>query len=165
MDDRIAFLIAELALVPHPEGGFYREVYRSASEVQPRDNRPVRDALTTIYFLLTAGQYSRWHRVSSDEVWHFYEGDPLELFWLDTDKDERTRALLGPVSSDDSAQRPVQVVPSGNWQAARTTGAYTLVGCTVAPGFDFADFRLIEGDGEEAEAIRRAFPGTFDGSG
>ncbi len=165
MDDRIAFLIAKLVLIPHPEGGFYREVYRSVSEVQPRDNRPARDALTTIYFLLTAGQHSRWHRVLSDEVWHFYEGDPLELFILDTDKDERTRALLGPVSTTDSEQRPVHVVPAGRWQAARTMGTYTLVGCTVAPGFDFADFSLIIGDSEEIAAIRRAFPGICDDNG
>jgi predicted cupin superfamily sugar epimerase len=163
MDDRIATLIAELVLIPHPEGGAYREVYRSVSEVRPTDDRPARDALTTIYFLLAAGQQSRWHRVLSDEVWHFYEGDPLELFTLDIEKDEKSRALLGPVTKGGD-QRPVQVVPAGCWQAARTTGAYTLVGCTVAPGFDFADFRLIEDDGEEAAKIRQAFPETFDGN-
>lgn len=157
MDDRIAFLLAELALVPHPEGGYYREVYRSVSEVRLKDARPNRDALTTIYFLLTAGQRSRWHRVLSDEVWHFYEGDPLELFWLDTDKDERKQTRLGPVQPG-VEQRPVQVVPGGCWQAARSTGAYTLVGCTVAPGFDFADFSLLADGSEEAAKIRRSFP-------
>ena len=66
-------------MIPHPEGGFYRELYRSSSRVQPADDRPARAALTTIYFLLVGGEVSRWHRVASDEVWHYYEGDPLEL--------------------------------------------------------------------------------------
>lgn len=163
MGDRAAFLIAKLSLLPHPEGGYYREVYRSVSQVQPGGDRPQRSALTTIYFLLTEGQYSRWHRVLSDEVWHFYEGEPLELFWLDTDKDERTQALLGPVQGG-SEQCPVQTVPAGCWQAARSTGAYTLAGCTVAPGFDFADFSLLEDGSEEAGRIQRSFPGICDGS-
>ncbi|MES2462953.1 MAG: cupin domain-containing protein [Armatimonadota bacterium] len=163
MDNRAALLIGELGLQPHPEGGYYREVYRSVSQVQPNDERPVRSALTTIYFLLIEGQYSSWHRVTSDEVWHFYEGDPLELFWLDTLTDERTQAVLGPVQGN-SEQRPVQVVPAGCWQAARSSGAYTLVGCTVGPGFDFTDFSLLEDGSEEAEKIRRSFPGICDGS-
>jgi predicted cupin superfamily sugar epimerase len=163
VDDRIAFLIARLNLIPHPEGGSYSEVYRSVSEVRPKDHRSDRDALTTIYFLLRAGQCSRWHRVLSDEVWHFYEGDPLELFWIDIDKDERTQALLGPVQSDGN-QRPVQVVPAGCWQAARSAGSYTFVGCTVGPGFDFTDFSLLEDGSDEARKILRYFPGICDGS-
>ena len=162
-NDRATFLIEKLALQPHPEGGYYREVYRSASRVEPADERPGRSALTTIYFLLTAGQWSRWHRVLSDEVWHFYEGASLELFWLDVDKDERTRAVLGTID-EGSNQRPVQVVPAGCWQAARSTGDYTLVGCTVGPGFDFADFRLWKEGSAEAERIRLRFPGICDDS-
>jgi predicted cupin superfamily sugar epimerase len=163
LNNRAASLIKELGLLPHPEGGYYREYYRSASQVQTDDNRPERSALTTIYFLLAAGQYSSWHRVLSDEVWHYYEGDPLELFWLDIDGSERAYALLGSVDAD-SKQRPVQVVPAGCWQAARTTGSYTLVGCTVGPGFDFVDFSLLEDGSEEANKIRRIFPGICDGS-
>ena len=163
VNDRAKFLIETLDLQPHPEGGYYREVYRSASQVQPKDERPQRFALTTIYFLLTAGQWSRWHRVLSDEVWHFYEGAPLELFWLEVDKDERTRAVLGPVDGGNE-QRPVRMVPSGCWQAARSTGDYTLVGCTVGPGFDFADFRLWEEGSAEAEKIHLVFPGICDDS-
>jgi predicted cupin superfamily sugar epimerase len=163
LDNRAALLVDELGLIPHPEGGYYREVYRSVSEVQPGDARLSRSALTTIYFLLTEGEYSRWHRVLSDEVWHYYEGDPLELFWLDLDTDARARAILGPVQND-GGQRPVHVVPAGCWQAARSAGAYTLVGCTVSPGFDFADFSLLQEDSEEAERVRRSFPGVCDGS-
>lgn len=137
MSPRALALIETLGLLPHPEGGYYREVFRSAETVQPMDSRPERAALTTIYFLLPAGAYSRWHVVRSDEVWHFYEGAPLELLCGDE------RLLLGPVAP---GQAPVQIVPAGVWQAARSQGEYTLVGCTVAPGFDFSDFSLREGD-------------------
>lgn len=76
---RAADLVTALGLQPHPEGGRFREIYRSAAAVDPRDGRPVRSAVTAIYYLLVAGEMSRWHRVRSDEVWHFLEGDPLEL--------------------------------------------------------------------------------------
>ena len=138
MPDRARRLIAELGLAPHPEGGHFREVFRSPETVAPADGRGVRSALTTIYFLLRAGERSRLHRVASDECWHFYEGDPLELYWVDGDGPLR-RHVLGPAEGE---ARPVAVVPAGAWQAARTTGAYTLVGCSVGPGFDFADFEL-----------------------
>jgi predicted cupin superfamily sugar epimerase len=152
---RAAALIDRLELQPHPEGGYFREVFCSPHLVQPSDSRTERAALTTIYFLLVAGQHSRWHQVRSDEVWHYYEGDPLELLWIDREKHHAHRYLLGPVGA---TCRPVHVVPSGCWQAARSTGAYTLVGCSVGPGFDFADFRLIsECPNEEAE-ICRCFP-------
>jgi predicted cupin superfamily sugar epimerase len=140
VDIRAAQLITMLDLRPHPEGGYYREVFRSAAFVQPLDPRPPRLALTTIYFLLAEGEVSRWHRVASDEAWHFHEGDPLELFMLDPQRQQLSRHLLGAVGKD---SRPVHVVPGGVWQAARTTGAYTLVGCTVGPGFDFADFHML----------------------
>jgi predicted cupin superfamily sugar epimerase len=128
-------------MIPHPEGGHFREVYRSDTQVGTLDDRANRRALTTIYFLLQAGEHSALHRVRSDEVWHFYEGDPLELVWWNQDTDALERQILGPV--DDGDVRPVAVVPAGWWQAARTTGRYTLVGCTVGPGFDYADFALM----------------------
>jgi uncharacterized protein len=137
MDPRATELIATLNLLPHPEGGYFREVYRSEATVIPDDGRPPRAALTTIYFLLPAGAYSRWHKVLSDEVWHFYEGAPLELLC------ESQRWILGPVGP---GQSPVHTVPAGAWQAARSRGVYTLVGCTVGPGFDFADFTLRDGN-------------------
>jgi uncharacterized protein len=150
MDERAGELISSLGLVPHPEGGHFREVYRSASGVRPDDGRPVRSALTTIFFLLARGEVSRWHRVASDEAWHHYEGAPLELFTADREFGEVTRRVLGPVGT---GAGPVHVVPAGAWQAARSLGAYTLVGCTVGPGFDFADFEMLR-DLPEAEGVR-----------
>ena len=156
MHARAAELISTLHLHPHPEGGFFREVHRSASHVTTDDERGERAALTTIYFLLPAGAQSRWHRVDSDEVWHFYEGDPLELLEIDARATTLAHHRLGPV--DDTAQRPVRTIPAGAWQAARTLGDYTLVGCTVGPGFDFADFRLLSDEPTLANAVQRAWP-------
>jgi len=149
-------LIALLDLRPHPEGGFYREVFRSASQVTTGDARGTRAALTTIFFLLPGGTHSRWHRVESDEVWHFYEGDPLELLELDAAGRSLVRHRLGPV--DGTGQLPVRTIPAGCWQAAQPLGAYTLVGCTVGPGFEFADFRMLADDRALADVVRRAWP-------
>ena len=145
MHPRAAELIETLDLQPHPEGGYFAQVYRSGSTVTPDDGRDVRAALTTIYFLLVEGQVSAWHRVRSDEVWHFYEGDPLALTWADGDGANAVTQLLGPVGA---GQRPVAVVPAGYWQMARLLqarhlGSYVLVGCTVAPGFEYEDFVLV----------------------
>src|SRR5262249_41097859 len=123
MHPRAAELIASLSLATHPEGGYYVEVYRSSSHVQPLDGRHDRSALTTIYFLLTSGDVSRWHRVTSDEAWHYYEGDPLELLTVDESFEGILRHRLGPAGQD-AADRPVHVVRAGDWQAARSTGAY-----------------------------------------
>jgi predicted cupin superfamily sugar epimerase len=132
-------LIRELRLEPHPEGGFFRETFRSAHHVQPLDGRATRSALTTIYFLLAKGQHSRWHRVASDEVWHFYEGDPLKLYWIDAQGAAHEETLAAPAAN----MQPVCVVPAGCWQAATPAGEYSLAGCTVGPGFDFQDFEMI----------------------
>jgi predicted cupin superfamily sugar epimerase len=156
MDARASHLIEQLGLVPHPEGGYFGEVYRSAAAVQPSDGRAGRSALTTIYFLLVAGEVSRWHRVASDEVWHYYEGDPLELWSADAGFNDVTRHQIGRVGD---GMRPVHVITAHEWQAARTTGSYTLVGCTVGPGFDFADFEMLDQRPDEAEAVRRRHPG------
>ena len=155
MDARAAQLITSLSLTPHPEGGYFREVYRSAVRVQTARGRGERAALTTIYFLLAEGQVSRWHRVASDEVWHYYEGAALELFAADEGFEAVTRHIVG--AAGDSAF-PVHVIPAGQWQAARSTGAYTLVGCTVAPGFEFADFEMLDPLSRDAQTIRRAHP-------
>lgn len=144
-------LIATLGLTPHPEGGYFGELYRSAAMVKPDDDRGRRPALTTIYFLLPSGSVSRWHRVSSDEVWHFYEGAPLDLWTADPRARDVARHRLGPL---DAGQQPVHTVPAGWWQAARSIGAYTLVGCTVGPGFDFADFALAADEPAAAAALR-----------
>jgi len=120
-------LIKLLDLGPHPEGGHYRESFRDGMS----GTRPYS---TAILFLLKAGEISRWHRVDAAEVWHFYRGAPLEL------KIGKHAYILGP--NIDEAELPQHVVPPGEWQAARSLGDYTLVGCTVAPGFDFAHFEL-----------------------
>jgi predicted cupin superfamily sugar epimerase len=155
MHARAAELILGLDLSPHPEGGYFREAHRSAASVDPRDGRTERSALTTIYFLLVAGEMSRWHRVASDEAWHFLEGDPLALHVADAGFDRVITRILGP--HGDGAE-PVHVVAAGSWQAARSAGGYTLVGCTVGPGFDFADFELLTEVASEAEALRMKQP-------
>jgi predicted cupin superfamily sugar epimerase len=155
MIDRAEELVATLRLIPHPEGGYYGELYRSDAEVQPTDGRGLRPALTSIYFLLSDAAMSRWHRVQSDEVWHFYEGAPLDLWMATPGADQVHRRRLGPL---DGSQRPVWTVPGGWWQAARSTGIYSLVGCTVGPGFDFRDFTLAGDQPAAAAALRSRDP-------
>ncbi len=159
MDPRAEALIRELGLLPHPEGGHYRELYRSPLQVDPPDGRGDRAALTTIYFLLPAAEISRWHRVTSDEVWHHLEGAPLELFVSDPDLLHVQRHLLGPLRD---GLVPEVVVPPGHWQAARSSGAYSLVGCVVAPGFDFADFAMLRDIPTAGGLLRQRQPGFVD---
>jgi predicted cupin superfamily sugar epimerase len=118
-------------------------------------NQEERSALTTIYYLLSAGEYDSWHLVRSDEVWHYHEGAALELIWTEQGAEECTRCLVGEAGEQ---SRPVAVVPGGCWQMARTTGEYTLVGCTVGPGFEFEDYALLRDMPQEASEIRRRFP-------
>jgi len=153
MHSRAVELLNILGMRPHPEGGHYVEQFRSTHRVEVVDRSVQRAALTTIYFLLASGEFSRWHRVVSDEVWHFHEGDAIELLLFDDQGLRRLR--LGPVSRE---TRPTIVVPAGTWQAARTTGAYTLGGCTVGPGFEFADFSLAVDWPEIAARIANAGP-------
>lgn len=154
MNPRAAELIRHLSLQPHPEGGFYREIWRSTARVTAR-HRPERSAMTTIYFLLAAGSFSAWHRVRSDEVWHWYEGDPLELVMASADFETVQHKSLGPVGAHTEA---VVTVPADWWQAARPLGHYTLCGCTVAPGFEFADFSFLRDDTAATAALRRVAP-------
>jgi len=156
MHPRAAELIAVLGLQPHPEGGFYRQIFRSALQVTPMDARGPRVALTTMYFLLPQGSFSRWHQVASDEVWHLYEGGPLELLELSASGQSVLRHRLGSIGSGTDA--PVCTIAGGIWQAARPLGQYALVGCTVGPGFDFSDFRLLADDHVRAAAVRAALP-------
>ena len=155
MEPRAAELIETLGLVRHPEGGYYREIYRSVDQVSPPDGRGSRAVLTTIYFLLNAGEQSRWHQVDSDEVWHLYEGGPLELLEMDATGGDLIQRQLTRVGDEGM---PVHTVAARNWQAARSLGNYTLVGCTVAPGFDFADFRLLADDPELSVKVRAEWP-------
>ncbi|MEP7001868.1 MAG: cupin domain-containing protein [bacterium] len=156
MQQRAAELIATLDLRPHPEGGFYREVFRSESHVVRAGDNAERAGLTTIYFLLPRGTISRLHQVDSDEVWHLYEGGPLELFNVNPAGNTVTRHRLEPLDKGSGA--PVCVIPAGHWQAARSLGAYTLVGCTVGPGFEFTDFRMLADNREVAAAVIAACP-------
>ena len=128
-------LIARLGLEPHPEGGHFRETFRDdGPSLAGRDDAPRRALSTAIYFLLKAGEASRWHRVDAAEVWHFYRGAPLKL------KIGKTVHILGTDLAKGEA--PQLVVPAGEWQAAESLGDYTLVGCTVAPGFEFSGFEM-----------------------
>jgi len=154
--ERADALIRTLDLQPHPEGGFYRETFRSA--VVYAGPRGQRAASTAIWFLLRSTQVSRWHRVLADECWHWYEGEPLELLVCERPGMPVVAQRLGPVSGD---VRPQYVVPAGWWQAARPLGTYALVGCTVAPGFDFADFTMIDPKTSEAAWFRRAADPQF----
>jgi hypothetical protein len=123
-----------LDLAPHPEGGHFRETFRDPGP------SGARAASTAIYYLLKAGETSRWHRVDAAEVWHHYAGAKLLLWTCDADG-RRTEHQLG--SNLAAGERPQVVIPGHVWQSARTTGAWTLCGCTVAPGFEFAGFELL----------------------
>jgi predicted cupin superfamily sugar epimerase len=125
-------VIAHLQLKPHPEGGWYRETFRDAPGHKDRPHS------TAILFLLKAGEVSRWHRVDAAEMWHWYGGAPLVL---EVSEDGMRKELrLGPNLLQ--GEHPQGLVPAQAWQSARSLGAWTLVGCTVAPGFDFAGFEL-----------------------
>lgn len=151
---RAAALIEELGLAPHPEGGFFREIFRAPATVVA-DERGRRSAITTIYFLLASGQFSRWHALDSDEVWHLYEGGPLELAVADARMERVERVAVGSAAA---GHAPVKVVPAGWWQTARPLGDYALCGCTVGPGFEFADFRFLADDARAAARLRERAP-------
>jgi predicted cupin superfamily sugar epimerase len=129
-----ADIIRLLDLKPHPEGGHFRETFRDPG---PSDGRA---ASTAIYFLLARGERSHWHRVDAVEVWHYYAGAPLVLEMAADEAGPIRRMKLGPDIA--MGERPQGVVPAGHWQAAEPLGDWTLTGCTVAPGFEFAHFEM-----------------------
>jgi predicted cupin superfamily sugar epimerase len=153
-------LVDRLALQPHPEGGFFRETYRAPLTLPASGLTPgfsgARQASTAIYYLLAAGDRSRLHRIRSDEVWHFYLGDPLQVVEL-TESGEAQVTLLGTDFA--AGQVPQHVVPAGRWFGACPApgSAFSLVGCTVAPGFDFTDLEMAEG-----AALLAAHPAAAD---
>lgn len=149
---RAAALIHRLGLQPHPEGGYYRELFRSPREVAVRPDGPVRSALTTIDFLLVAGQCSAWHRVRSDEVWHLLDGGPLRLWTVAPGGERVDTVVLGA----DTERR--HVVPAGTWQAAEPLDEFAYVGATVGPGFDFADFSFGRDDAALLQTLVRLDP-------
>ena len=128
-----AGVISRLGLAPHPEGGWFRETFRDSRVVDGRS------AGTAIYYLLDVGEVSDWHRVDAAEIWHWYAGAPM-VITVSPNGHDASAHHLGPAL--DQNQRPQIVVPAGHWQTATSLGAWTLVGCTVAPGFDFGGFEL-----------------------
>lgn len=128
-----------LQLAPHPEGGHFRETFRDAAGVDGRTHS------TAIYYLLAAGEHSHWHRVDAVEVWHFYAGDPLALRIAPPDGPVETITLGLDLAA---GERPQAIVPAGAWQSAESLGAWTLIGCTVAPGFQFEGFEMAPPDWE-----------------
>jgi hypothetical protein len=137
-----ATLIARLDLKPHPEGGHYRETFRDISV-----DADGRSRSTAIYFLLARGDRSHWHRIDAVETWHYYAGSPLILRIAHEGCRPHT-VRLGPDLA--AGERPQAIVPADAWQSAETTGDWTLVGCTVAPGFEFAGFEMASMDFEPA---------------
>jgi uncharacterized protein len=134
-----ADIIRFLELRPHPEGGHYRETLRDTSWVADK-----RAFSTAIYYLLARGERSRWHRIDATEVWHWYAGDPLELDVATNSTAAMERVVLGADLA--SGERPQAIVPARAWQAAQSLGDWTLVGCTVAPGFEFSGFEMAPTD-------------------
>ena len=126
-------IVAALKLLPHPEGGFYAEIYRD----EPADGS--RGSATSIYFLLRRDEVSAWHTVDAVELYHHYAGAPLELSVSEDGKDVRKLGLGVDIAA---GERPFAMVPAGAWQSARSMGAWTLIGCTVAPAFEFDGFEM-----------------------
>lgn len=142
--------ISQLGLLPHPEGGYYKETYRSAETIGFTGFEGKRNISTAIYFLIENGNFSALHRIKSDEVWHFYAGDALEVIEID----EAGKLISTAVGNDVSKEQvPQYVVKAGRWFGSRVLkgGRFSLVGCTVAPGFDFKDFEMA---GREALVAR-----------
>ncbi len=141
--------IKTLSLLPHPEGGFYKETYRSLEKISLKHGE--RNYSTAIYFLLEKNNFSAFHKIKSDELWHFYSGDTLEVIEI-TSEGKLKITDLGPGNFQ-------YCVPAGNWFGSRVKagGNFSLVGCTVAPGFDFADFEMAE-----RENLLKEFPEHAD---
>lgn len=147
-------IVDQLGLLPHPEGGFFRETYRAPLTLTglPQGFAGPRSASTAIYYLLERGDMSALHRIASDEVWHHYAGGTLTVHVLHPDGQHEALRLGTDLAA---GERPQAVVPAGAWFGARLEGDddFVLVGCTVAPGFDFEDFEL-----GERGALEQAFP-------
>jgi predicted cupin superfamily sugar epimerase len=143
MNEKAKYYIQKLQLKKHPEGGYYREIYR-ASEMFYIDQPKIslkRNVSTSIYFLLDGTQVSKFHKLKSDELWHFYDGTPVKIFIID-EKGKLTETILGKKINNGEVFQTV--IKKNNWFAAEVINkkSYSLIGCTVSPGFDFADFEL-----------------------
>jgi len=143
MNQKAKYYIQKLQLEKHPEGGYFREVYRSGEMISidaPKKNLK-RNVSTSIYFLLEGSQISKFHRLKSDELWHFYDGDSIKVYILD-EKGKLTETVLGKKMEDEEVFQTV--IKNNNWFAAEVMNkrSFALIGCTVSPGFDFSDFEL-----------------------
>lgn len=154
----------QLGLQPHPEGGYYKEVYRSAGVIQQATMSGIfsgdRNYATSIYFMLVGGNFSAFHRIKSDELWHFYDGDACTVYVIHLNGEFEAIRLGRDIASGEVYQA---VVPAGAWFASECVNpnGFSLTGCTVSPGFDFADFEMAEREGlikeypQHAEVINR----------
>ena len=156
----VEILVEQFKLLPHPEGGYFKETYRS-TEHFPKTSLPERfngdrHFSTAIYFLLKQGNFSAFHRIQSDECWHFYAGNPLLVHVIHPDGKYELLKLGNQITDGETFQA---VVPAGSWFASETApgGIFSFVGCTVAPGFDFADFELAK-----ANELSDQFPENRD---
>lgn len=143
--DKIKEIIKNLALKPHPEGGYFKETYRSKGEIKEdslhADYKGKRNYSTCIYFLLTSDTFSAFHKIKQDEIWHFYDGSPIQLHTI-SETGKHTENTIG--TDLNKGETPQLIVPGNHWFAAKVINKndYALVGCTVSPGFDFTDFEL-----------------------
>ena len=156
MNRSAQYWIGKLGLTAHIEGGAFREIFRSdmvlPQGVLTPEHKGDRNAMTSIYFLLRHGDFSAFHRIASDELWHHYDGGPMCIYEI-TEDGKLICHLLG--MDVDKGQRPMAVIKAGSWFGSRVEqeGSYTLCGCTVAPGFDFADFELAD-----RAALKQQYP-------
>ncbi len=147
MDKRISEIVKKLQMNPHPEGGFYKETYRSKKSVPQKvlgnEFEGERNYCTAIYFLLTSENFSAFHRIKQDEIWHYYEGSSLYVHVIDLNGEYKRYAVGMDL---DHGELPQLIVPAGCWFASsvKNNSSYSLVGCTVSPGFDFDDFELAQ---------------------
>jgi predicted cupin superfamily sugar epimerase len=138
---KVQAYIAQLNLLPHPEGGYFKETYRSPLTYENENFNAPRNLSTGIYFLLTEDNFSAFHRIKSDEMWHFYDGDTLLVHIIHPDGQYACIQLGKDI---ENGEQPQAVVPANSWFASESKGNYSLVGCTVAPGFDFDDFEMAQ---------------------
>ena len=136
MDKKSSEIIKQFKLLPHPEGGWFKEIFRSENYVTRKDGEK-RNNITGIYYMLLKNEISTWHRVNSaDEIWIYLKGAPLNLWCLDDGNKKLRKFRL-------DSNNPIEMIPSGYWQAAKSIGLFTLVSCCVGPGFDFSDFQML----------------------
>ena len=136
MDKKSSEIIKQFKLLPHPEGGWFREISRSENYITRKDGEK-RNNITGIYYMLRKNEISTWHRVNSaDEIWIYLKGAPLNLWCLDDGNKKLRKFRL-------DSNNPIEMIPSGYWQAAKSIGLFTLASCCVGPGFDFSDFQML----------------------